>query len=257
MSRPGHDPDSGPDTGTDPVGINARKHDHIRAFALDPGIERNASGFDAIRLTHRALPELDRAGIDPSVGFLGKRLSFPLIISSMTGGAGDDIARINRNLAEAAEACGVAMAVGSQRVMLADPAARASFDLRPFAPNAVLVSNVGAVQLNYGFGADECRALIELLDADGLYLHLNPLQEVVQPDGDTDFSDLAAKLAALVPQIPVPVLLKERRHSQRHRHGQGDDPRRRSVRHCGPPACSRAGIAPSSDSENRASAPRI
>ncbi|SFR20219.1 type 2 isopentenyl-diphosphate Delta-isomerase [Poseidonocella sedimentorum] len=186
-----------------------RKRDHIRALGQDAGIERGGTGFDTIRLTHRALPELDLDKIDTRTTFLGKELSFPLIISSMTGGEDAAIARINRNLAQAAEATGVAMAVGSQRVMFDRPAARASFAIREFAPHVPLVANIGAVQLNAGLGAAECRAAIDVLEADGLYLHLNPLQEAVQPEGDRDFSGLIGAVAALAPQLPVPVLFKE------------------------------------------------
>ncbi|KCV81749.1 isopentenyl pyrophosphate isomerase [Actibacterium atlanticum] len=189
--------------------INSRKEDHLRAIERDADIERHASGFDAIRLTHRALPELDFDAIDTRVSFIGKELSMPLLISSMTGGDSDEILRINRNLAEAAEECGVAMAVGSQRVMFSTPAARKSFALRDYAPTTVLLGNIGAVQLNKGFGADECQQAVDVLQADGLYLHLNPLQEAIQPEGDRDFSGLARKIAKLVPQMDVPILLKE------------------------------------------------
>lgn len=189
--------------------INERKKDHLRALAEDPAIERKASGFDGLRLTHRALPELDFDEVDTSVEFLGKPLRLPLLISSMTGGDGVDMSRINRNLAEAAEACGVAMAVGSQRVMFTKPEARASFNLRRYAPNVPLLGNIGVAQLNTGFDLQECQAAVDVLKADGLYLHLNPLQEAVQPEGDRDFSGLAEKIADLVPRLDVPVLLKE------------------------------------------------
>ncbi|MEP5761217.1 MAG: type 2 isopentenyl-diphosphate Delta-isomerase [Litoreibacter sp.] len=189
--------------------ISGRKMDHLRAIAADENVERSGSGFEAIRLTHRALPELSFDAINTSRSFLGKTLSFPLLISSMTGGEGQEIIKINQNLARAAEICGIGMAVGSQRIMFAKPAARESFALREFAPNIPLLANIGAVQLNTGFGAEECQAAIDVLEADGLYLHLNPLQEAVQPEGDRDFSNLAAAIKSLVPQVSKPVLLKE------------------------------------------------
>lgn len=192
---------------TDP--INVRKTDHLKAIAQDPEIERKGSGFDRLRLTHRALPEISLDAIDTSVRFLDKTLSFPLLISSMTGGEGEEINQINRNLAAAAEATGVAMAVGSQRVMFSTPAARASFELREAAPNAVLISNIGAVQLNEGMGAEECAEAVQVLGADGIYLHLNPLQEAIQPEGDRNFAGLGAKIAEVVEALEVPVLLKE------------------------------------------------
>ena len=186
-----------------------RKREHLDAIAQDPAIERGNSGFAAIRLTHRALPELALADIDTRCEFLGKTLRLPLLISSMTGGDDPEIRRINHNLAQAAEQSGIALAVGSQRVQFTNPAAEASFRLREIAPNTVLLANLGAVQLNYGFGVEYCRRAVETLAADGFYLHLNPLQEAVQPEGDTNFAGLAAKIAAVARALPVPVLLKE------------------------------------------------
>ncbi|MCV6612345.1 MAG: type 2 isopentenyl-diphosphate Delta-isomerase [Amphritea sp.] len=188
---------------------NDRKLEHIRAIENDPQTDREGRYFDRIRLMHRALPELSPEQIDTSIEFLGKKLSFPLLISSMTGGDHELINTINRNLALAAEATGVAMAVGSQRVMFTHPAARESFDLRQYAPDTVLLGNVGAVQLNYGFTIEQCRKAVKVLDADGLYLHLNPLQEAIQPEGDTDFSNLSEKITAVVAGLDVPVLFKE------------------------------------------------
>ncbi|MEO0393701.1 MAG: type 2 isopentenyl-diphosphate Delta-isomerase [Pseudomonadota bacterium] len=189
--------------------INARKKDHLRALADDLEIERRDTGFADIRLTHRALPEIALDAVDTSTQFMGKTLSCPLLISSMTGGDGIEISRINRHLAEAAEECQIAMGVGSQRVMFTNHAARDSFALREFAPTAVLLSNIGAVQLNTGFGADKFQDAIDVLAADGLYLHLNPLQEAIQPEGDIDFSNLGAQIADLSKQVSVPILLKE------------------------------------------------
>ncbi|NVK39986.1 MAG: type 2 isopentenyl-diphosphate Delta-isomerase [Oceanospirillaceae bacterium] len=188
---------------------NERKIEHIRAIERDPEIERNGAHFDRIRLRHRALPQLDLAAVDPSTTFLGKRLSFPLLISSMTGGDHELVRRINCNLAEAAERCQVALAVGSQRVMFTQPEARASFELRSLAPTTVLLGNIGAVQLNYGFGLPQCEEAVAVLGGDGLYLHLNPLQEAIQPEGDTNFAGLASRIGELVDQLPVPVILKE------------------------------------------------
>ena len=189
--------------------VSGRKREHLRAIAEDPDVERRGTDFAAMRLLHRAMPALDLDAIDTGVAFLGKRLRFPLLISSMTGGDGQEIALINRRLAEAAEATGVAMAVGSQRVMFVEPAAQASFELRQYAPETVLIANLGAVPLNAGFGAEQCARAVDVLGADGRYLHLNPLQEAVQPEGDRNFSGLGAAIARLVPQMDVPVLLKE------------------------------------------------
>jgi isopentenyl-diphosphate delta-isomerase len=189
--------------------INQRKLDHIHIVSEDPAIDRRQFYFDRIHLTHRALPELNLAEVDSSCNFLGKALSFPLLISSMTGGKDEELVAINRNLAIAAEAEGVALAVGSQRVFLEDDAAKESFELREQAPTTVLLGNLGAVQLNYDVGFADCQAAVNVLDADGLYLHLNPLQEAVQPEGDCDFSGLQAKITEVVKQLKVPVIVKE------------------------------------------------
>lgn len=188
---------------------NNRKIEHIQAIDCDPLTDRDGRYFDRIHLTHRALPDVARDDIDTRVRFLGKTLSFPLLISSMTGGDHELVRRINTNLAIAAEQTGVAMAVGSQRVMFTHPAARESFDLRQHAPTTVLIGNLGAVQLNCGLDVSHCREAVDILKADGLYLHLNPLQEAVQPEGDTNFGQLTERIGEVVRGLDVPVLLKE------------------------------------------------
>ncbi|WP_210396890.1 type 2 isopentenyl-diphosphate Delta-isomerase [Motiliproteus sediminis] len=188
---------------------NNRKIEHIRAIEADRATDRSCAYFDRIHLRHRALPQLDLSVVDPSVQLLGKSLSFPLLISSMTGGDHELVTRINRNLAIAAEATGVAMGVGSQRVMFTHPDARESFELRRWAPSALLMGNIGAVQLNYGFDVGHCQQAVDCLQADALYLHLNPLQEAVQPEGDTNFSALDKAIATVAADLSVPVILKE------------------------------------------------
>ena len=189
--------------------VTQRKQDHIDAVLNDSHVERRQSGFDTLRLIHRGLPELNFSEVDSSCTFLDKTISFPFLIASMTGGAADNLGQINRHLAEAAEISQVPMAVGSQRAMILDRAAEQTFALRQFAPTVPLIANLGAVQLNYGFGVDEARRAVEVLDADALYLHLNPLQELIQPEGDTNFAGLADKIHQLSEQIDVPIILKE------------------------------------------------
>ncbi len=189
--------------------LEKRKVEHVKIVAQKDEMDRRKFYFDEIRLTHRALPEIDLKAIDPSVEFMGKKLSFPLLISSMTGG-GDKLFRtINTNLAAAAEAEGVAMGVGSQRIFFTEPTARSSFDLRGVAPSALLFSNLGAVQLNEDMTLSHARAVVQVLKADALCLHLNPLQEAVQPEGDTNFSNLRKKIGEIVKGLEVPVIVKE------------------------------------------------
>lgn len=192
-----------------PDQTNDRKLEHIRAIENDPQTDRDGRFFDDIQLTHRALPEIALADVDTSCDFLGYQLSFPLLISSMTGGDHELVQRINTNLAIAAQQTGVAMAVGSQRVMFSTPDAAASFKLREHAPDVPLIGNIGAVQLNYGLGAEQAQKAVDILQADALYLHLNPLQEAVQPEGDTNFANLAEKITSLASELSVPILLKE------------------------------------------------
>ncbi len=189
--------------------IGKRKEDHIH-IALTKQVAMNrTTGFDDVELIHRALPEVDFARISLETTFLSHPLSAPVLISSMTGGT-DQGREINRHLAEAARERGLAMAVGSQRVMLEQPWTRSSFTVvREVAPEIVLFGNLGAVQLNYGMGIHAVREAIGAIRADGLFLHLNPLQEAIQPEGNTDFLGLLDKIHAVAAQLPVPVLIKE------------------------------------------------
>ena len=186
-----------------------RKGDHIR-IVLDEDVAAKGvrTGFASLRFRHRALPELDLREIDTSTTLWGKTLKAPLLISSMTGGA-ERSRQINEDLARAAEQLGVAMGVGSQRAALQNSELARTYQVRQFAPHALLLANIGAVQLNYGFGIDECRRAVEMIEADALILHLNALQEAVQPEGDTNFKGLLAKIEQVCRQIEVPVVVKE------------------------------------------------
>ncbi len=188
---------------------NVRKSEVIRIIQSDLLTDRRGTGFDRIRLRHHALPEINLNEVDPSIIFMGKKLSFPLLISSMTGGSARLLRTINRRLAEAAEETGVAFAVGSQRVMFTHPAARASFEVRPWAPHTLVFANLGAVQLNNGFGLRHCQEAVRTAGADGLFLHLNPLQEAIQPEGNTNFGGLADRIAEVAHRLNCPVILKE------------------------------------------------
>lgn len=184
-----------------------RKAEHIQ-LALEQGTARARNHFDAYRFEHNALPEIDFAEIDTSVAFLGKRLSAPLLISCMTGGT-DEAARINRHLAGAAERAQIAIGIGSQRKALEDPSKAESFRIRPYAPTVPILANLGAVQLNYGFGIRECRQAVAMVQADALVFHLNALQEAIQPEGQRNFADLLSKMARIAAEIEVPVIVKE------------------------------------------------
>jgi isopentenyl-diphosphate delta-isomerase len=184
-----------------------RKAEHIR-LALDERMQLQRGFFDAYAFEHRALPEIDFDDIDTSASFLGKRLSAPLVISCMTGGT-EEATRINRNLAGAAEETAVVFGVGSQRKALEDDSCAESFRIRDVAPTAVVLANLGAVQLNYGFGIEECRSAVRMVGADALVFHLNALQEAIQPEGQRNFSKLLPKLGRIARELEVPVIAKE------------------------------------------------
>jgi isopentenyl-diphosphate delta-isomerase len=184
-----------------------RKSRHLDVCLEDDVASRTAPGWDDVRLRHEALPEIALADVDLTTTFLGSPLRAPLIISSMTGGT-QRAGEINRRLARAAESAGIAFALGSGRAMLEDPALLATFAVRDVAPKVVLFANLGAVQLNYGVRIDDARRLIDAVGAHGLYLHLNPLQEALQRNGDTNFRNLEARIAALCAALDVPVIAK-------------------------------------------------
>jgi isopentenyl-diphosphate Delta-isomerase len=186
-----------------------RKADHLRVCLEDDVQSREiTTGLEKYRFTHCCLPELDRAEIDISTTFLQKWLSAPILISSMTGGT-ELAKKINYRLAAIAQEYRLAMGVGSQRVAIENPEVSDSFELRAIAPDALLFANLGAVQLNYTYGIEQCLRAVNLLEADALILHLNPLQEAVQTRGDTNFRGLLDKIAQLCEALPVPVIAKE------------------------------------------------
>ena len=186
-----------------------RKADHLRiCLEDDVQFDRLTTGLDKYRFTHSCLPELNFQEIDLSTQFLGKTLTAPLLISSMTGGT-ERAKMINSRLATAAQKHGLAMGVGSQRIAVENPKVAHTFAMRSFAPDALLLANLGAVQLNYTYGLEQCLRVVEILEADALILHLNPLQECIQPNGDRNFKGLLDKIAQLCQQLDVPVIAKE------------------------------------------------
>jgi isopentenyl-diphosphate delta-isomerase len=186
-----------------------RKAEHIRiCLEEDVQCRQQTTGFEQYRFNHHCLPELNYDEIDISTSFLGKSLNAPLLISSMTGGT-EEAHRINHNLAAIAQQYGLAMGVGSQRVMVERPEVTKTFAVRTVAPDILLFANLGAVQLNYTYGIDQCRQVVDCLEADALILHLNPLQECIQPNGDRNFRGLLQKIETVCHQLPVPVIAKE------------------------------------------------
>lgn len=189
--------------------IARRKADHIDAvLSGGVGFDGLTTGLDAVRFEHCALPELSMSQIDLSARLFGRGLRLPFLISSMTGGPAR-AAGINETLAEAAEAAGVALAVGSQRIAL-EQAGGEGFGgaIRQRCPSVALIGNLGAAQLRGADAADKARASVDMIEADGLFVHLNPLQEAVQSGGDTDWRGVLVGIERLV-AAGVPVAVKE------------------------------------------------
>ena len=189
--------------------ISSRKDEHLR-ICLEEDVSSSVSnGFDELHLKLQSLPEIDFGTIDLSTEVFGKRLDAPLLISSMTGGSGKT-KHFNQIFAQAANEFNIAMGVGSQRAALLHEGLSETFSIaRKEAPNALLFANLGVSDLNYGFGLAECQRAVDMLEADALFLHINALQECLQPEGNTDFSNLLSKIDLISSRLSVPVIAKE------------------------------------------------
>lgn len=188
--------------------ISSRKSDHIR-INLDRDVQSGiTTGLEKYRFVHNAIPEINYQDIDLGQTLFSRKLSSPILISSMTGGTAE-AERINHILAAAAQEARIAMGVGSQRAAIEDHTLTKSFQVRSVAPDILLFANLGAVQLNYHYTIRECERAVEMIEADALILHFNALQEAVQPEGDKDFSGLLEKIETVCRNLPVPVIAKE------------------------------------------------
>ena len=188
--------------------ISSRKSDHIRINLEEEVHSGLTTGLEQYRFIHQALPDHDLGQIDLTLNLFGKKLRAPILISSMTGGTAE-AAAINRTLAAAAQQAGIAMGLGSQRAAIEHPELAETFQVRGVAPDILLFANLGAVQLNYKYGVKECQQAIDMIEADALILHLNAVQEAVQPEGDTRFAGLLKKIEEVCRALDVPVIAKE------------------------------------------------
>jgi isopentenyl-diphosphate delta-isomerase len=189
--------------------IERRKNEHI-TICMEQDVEcHNATtGFENYHFIYQSLPEVSFTAIDLGCEILGKRLSAPFLICPMTGGT-DLAKKINRNLAIAAQTLNLAMGVGSQRAAIENPSLEHTYQVRDVAPDILLFANLGAVQLNEGYGVEECSRAITMIGANALFLHLNPLHECLQASGDDNFEDLISKIDHVCRNAPFPVLLRE------------------------------------------------
>ncbi len=192
-----------------PMSIHQRKDDHIRVnLEEDVGFLKLTTGLERFQFSHQALPELNIGEVDSRITLFGKTLSAPIMISSMTGGTERGLT-INHNLAAAAQDRNIAMGVGSQRASIVDENSADTFRVRSVAPDILLFANIGAVQLNYGFDLDHCKRALDMIEADGLILHLNPLQELFQEGGDLEWRGVTEKIQSICAGLDVPVIAKE------------------------------------------------
>jgi isopentenyl-diphosphate Delta-isomerase len=185
-----------------------RKNDHILINLNSDVSSGLTNGLEDYHFLHCALPEFDLKEVDPSLYFFNKHLSYPIIISSMSGGTKEG-EMINQRLAINAQSFNIAMGVGSQRVGIENENSMDTFKVRKFAPNILLFANLGAVQLNYSFTIEHCIKLVDAIEADSLILHLNPLQEALMEKGDTNFHGLLNKIEIVCRKLNVPVVVKE------------------------------------------------
>jgi len=188
----------------------SRKRQHVDiTLTKDVRFQSKTTGLDDLEFINNALPEINLSEVDTSTTFLGRKLALPLMISCMTGGYADALA-INRQLAEVCEESGIAMGVGSQRQALEDTQYHKTFSVvREVAPSVPIVGNIGAAEVARMADADGAKRLVDLIRADGFTVHLNPLQEFLQPEGNTDFRGVLDGIAMLVRGLPVPVIVKE------------------------------------------------
>ena len=163
--------------------------------------------FEDVELIHNAVPELALDEVDLGFEFVGRRLRAPLLITGMTGGTEDAFA-VNRDLAIVAERCGIAFGLGSQRVMQSDPTTAWTFAVREYAPTTALLANIGLMQAAES-PTERLRKLVDGVRADALCTHLNPAQELIQPEGDRSFRNGYETLRRLTAELPVPVIPKE------------------------------------------------
>lgn len=186
-----------------------RKEEHLFiTLNNDVSFKKTNSGFENYYFIHQALPEIDLNEINLSTDVFGKKLRLPLMISPLVGGI-EITEEINKNLAKVASICGIAMGVGSQRTGIENAKTEKTYQVRDIAPDILLFANLGAVQLNYSFGIKECKKAINMIDADGIILHLNSLQEAFQLEGNHNFKNLIMKIEEICRSIDHPVIVRE------------------------------------------------
>ncbi len=194
-------------TGMDPTA--KRKASHVDLVLKENVNYIKSTGFEKYEFVHNALPEIDYSEIDTSVRFFSHKFSAPIIVSSMTGGY-ERAGRINSSIAELCKARNIGMGVGSQRQALQNSNYLESFRVvRRISGDIFVMGNIGAAQVADGFALKEVRRMVEMVEADALAVHLNALQELIQPEGDRNFRGVISGIARLVRVLDIPVIVKE------------------------------------------------
>jgi len=190
--------------------IAKRKNDHINiCLEKDVKARKVTAGFEDIKLVHRALPEIRRSDIDTSTIVFNHRFAAPLLVGAITGGT-EKARKINLSIAEAVEELGLGMGVGSQRIAIENPELEKTFAVvREKAPTAFVIANIGAPQLVTGYGIEEAKKAVEMIEANALAIHLNSLQETIQPEGETNYAGVLRKIEEIARNLDVPVIVKE------------------------------------------------
>jgi len=189
--------------------IEKRKQRHIR-ISLEENVKTDiGTGFDDVTLVHRCLPEIDFSEVNMEISLFGKHLKAPLIISAMTGGTSYS-KEINRTLAAVAEKTGIGIGVGSQRIAIDKPEVAHTFRVvREVAPSALVLGNIGCPQISLGWGVEEAQICVDMIKADALSVHMNPLQEAIQVGGDTNYKGVLDKIKNITENLNVPIVMKE------------------------------------------------
>lgn len=187
--------------------IEKRKKEHLK-IAISSASQVGTNGLQNYKFTYNSLPEIDFDKISTSTIFLGKKVNYPFFISCMTGGILEG-GKLNKNLALAAEKHCIALGVGSQRAAIENPSLAKFYNVRKYAPTTPILANIGLVQLNYGFGLDEFNRCVDMIEADALVIHVNPIQEAIQPEGNRNWEGLLDKLGKIIDKIKVPIIVKK------------------------------------------------
>jgi len=189
--------------------LKSRKAHHVKIVVEeDVSVEGQTNFFEYFDIIPSAIPDIDFEEVSTETKFLGKTFSAPILIAGMTGGY-PEAKKINQAIAEVCQDLNIPMGVGSQRAMLADPSLVETFDVKKFAPDVFLIGNIGLVQLNYGYGVDDAQRAVDLINADAIAVHVNAFQELMQPEGDTNFKGLWEKMEEICKTLSVPVIGKE------------------------------------------------